>query len=51
MVTAEYYNLVGFFCYPGLKNCWHVRPGIEPTNLDLSSQSGAYVLSATASFT
>jgi len=33
-----------------LKNCWHGRPGIEPTTttLDLSSQSGAYDLSAMA---
>jgi len=29
-------------------DCWHGRPGIEPTNLDLNSQSGAYDLSATA---
>jgi len=34
-----------FFCNLGLKNCW---PGIEPTTLDLSSQSGAHDLSATA---
>jgi len=38
-----------FFCNPGLKNCWHGRPGMEPTTttttLDLSSQSGAYDLS------
>jgi len=34
------------FCNPGLKNCWHGRPGIEPTTLDLNSQSGAYDLSA-----
>jgi len=31
-----------------LKNCWYGRPEIEPTTLDLSSQSGAYDLSATA---
>jgi len=33
-----------------LKNCWHGQPGIEPTTttLDLSSQSGAYDLSAMA---
>jgi len=33
-----------------LKNCWLGQPGIEPTatTLDLSSQSGAYDLSATA---
>jgi len=39
-----------FFCNQGLKNCWHGRPGIEPTTttLDLSSQSGAYDLSAMA---
>jgi len=36
--------------FPGLKNCFHGWPGIEPTTttLDLSSQSGAYDLSATA---
>jgi len=34
-----------FFCNPALKNCWHGWPGIEPTTLDLSSQSGAYDLS------
>jgi len=37
-----------FFCNPELKNCWHGRPGIEPTTLDLSFQSGAYDLLATA---
>jgi len=31
-----------------LKNCWHGQPGIEPTIFDLTSQSGAYDLSATA---
>jgi len=36
------------FCNPGLKNYWHGWPGIEPTTLDLCSQSGAYDLSATA---
>jgi len=36
------------FCNPGLKNCWHGWLGIEPTTLDLSSQSGACYLSATA---
>jgi len=36
-----------------LKNCWHGRPGIEPTTttLDLGSQSGAYDLSAMAEIT
>jgi len=55
MATADYYYpdwecLVDFFCNPGLKNCWHGWPGIEPTTttLDLSSQSGAYDLSAMA---
>jgi len=56
MVTADYYypaceSLVDFFCNLGLKNCWHGQPGIEPTTLDLSSQSGragTYDLSATA---
>jgi len=55
MATADYYYpdwecLVDFFCNPGLKNCWHGWPGIEPTTitLDISSQSGAYDLSATA---
>jgi len=37
-----------FCCNPGLKNCWHGWPGIELTNSDFSSQSGAYDLSATA---
>jgi len=41
MVTADYYYpdwecLVDFLCNPGLKNCWHGQPGIEPTTLDLS---------------
>jgi len=53
MVTADYYYpdwgcLVDFFCFSGLKSCWHRRLGIEPVTLDLSSQSGAYDLSATA---
>jgi len=50
MVTADYYSpdWEWFFCNPELKNCWHGRPGIEPTTLDVSSQSGAYDLSATA---
>jgi len=53
MATADYYYpdwecLVDFFCNPGLKNCWHGWPGIEPPTLDLSSQSGAYDFSATA---
>jgi len=38
---------VDFFSIPGLKNCWPWWPGIEPTTLDLSSQSGAFDLSAT----
>jgi len=37
-----------FFCNPGLKNSWQGLLGIEPTTLDLSSQSGAFDLSATA---
>jgi len=37
-----------FFCNSGLKNCWHELPGIEPTTLDLISQSGDYDLAATA---
>jgi len=40
--------LVDFFCNLGLKNCWHGGLGIDPTTLDLSSQSGAYDLSAMA---
>jgi len=53
VVTADYYYpdwecLVDFFFNPRLKNCWHGRPEIEPTTLDLSSQPGAYDLSATA---
>jgi len=55
MAAADYYYpdwecLVDFFCNPGLKNCWHGWLGIEPTTatLDLSSQSGAYDLSAMA---
>jgi len=54
MATADYYypdckiaSLI-FFCNSGLKNCWHRLPGIEPTTLDLSSESGAYDLSAEA---
>jgi len=52
-VTADYYYpdwgcLADFFCDSSLKNCWFGWPGIEPTTLDLSSQSGAYDLSATA---
>jgi len=57
MATADYYYpdwecLVDFFCNPGLQNCWHGQPGIEPTTttLYISSQSGAYDLSATAGF-
>jgi len=37
--------LLIFFCNLGLKNCWHGLLGIEPTTLDLGSQSGAYNLS------
>jgi len=37
-----------FFAIRGLKNCWHERTGIEPTTLNLSSQSGVYNLSAMA---
>jgi len=37
-----------FFSQSGIENCWHGRPGIEPTTLDINSQSGAYDLSATA---
>jgi len=55
MATADYHYpdwecLADFFSNPGLKNCWHGWPGIEPTTttLDLSSQSGAYDLSASA---
>jgi len=41
--------LLIIFCDPGLKNCWHGWPGVEPTTLDLCSQSpGAYDLSAAA---
>jgi len=39
---------IDFFCDPGLKNCWHGLLGIEPTTLYLSSQSGAFDLSAMA---
>jgi len=37
-----------YFFNPGLKNCWLGWPGIEPITLDLSSQTGAYDVSATA---
>jgi len=42
MVIADYYYpdwewLVDYFCNPGLKICWHGRPGIEPFTIDLSS--------------
>jgi len=47
-ITLTESALLIFFCNLGLKNCWHGWPGIEPTTLDLSSQSGAYDLSATA---
>jgi len=45
MVAADYFYpdwgcLVDFFCNLGLKNCWRGQQGIEPTTLDLSSQSG-----------
>jgi len=46
--AVYYYPDWGCFCNPGLKNCWNGRLGIEPTTLDLCSQSGAYDLSATA---
>jgi len=36
------------FCNLELKNCSHGRPGIEPTTLDLGSQSGTYHLSTSA---
>jgi len=53
MVAADYYYpdwecLVDWFCNPVLKNCWHGRPGIELTTLDLCSQSDVYDLSVTA---
>jgi len=55
MVTADYYNpdwecLVDFFLQSGVEKllAW-VAAGIERITLDLSSQSGAYDLSATAS--
>jgi len=41
-------TLTDLFCNPALKNCWHGLTGIEPITLDLSSQSGANDLSATA---
>jgi len=47
MVTADYYITLTESAL-GLKNCWLGRPGIEPTALDLSSQIGAYDLSAKA---
>jgi len=49
-ITLTEGALLIFFAIPELKNCWHGRPGIEPTTttLNLSSQSGAYDLSATA---
>jgi len=51
--TADYYNnltecaFMIFLCNLGLKNYLHGQ-GFEPTTLDLSSQSGAFDLSATA---
>jgi len=36
------------FLQSEVENCWHERLSIEPTTLDLCSQSGAYDLSATA---
>jgi len=47
-ITLTESALLIFFCNLGLKNYWHGRPEIEPTTLDLSSQSGAYDLAATA---
>jgi len=49
-ITLTESALLIFFAIRGLKNCWHGWPGIEPTTttLDLSSQSGAYDLSAMA---
>jgi len=47
LLLTDWECLIDFFCNPGLKNCWHGRPGIESTTLDLSSQSGAYDLSDT----
>jgi len=48
IITLTESALLIFFCNSGLKNCLHGRPGIESTTLDLSSQSGAYDLSAMA---
>jgi len=52
--TDSYYPdweyLVNFFFNTGLKHCWHGQLGIEPTTLDLSSQSGAHDLSAKVVF-
>jgi len=55
VATADYYYpdlgcLFDFLCNPGLKNCWHGLLGIKPTTFDLSSQSGAFDLSASASY-
>jgi len=53
MVTAEVQITITLtegalliFCNLRLKNCWHGLLRIEPTTLDLCSQSGAYDLSA-----
>jgi len=53
MVTADYYYpdceyLVDLFLQSGVEKLLAWAAGIEPTTLDLSSQSGAYDLSATA---
>jgi len=51
MVTADYYTLTKsallLFLQYEVENCWHGRPLIKSTTLDLSSQSGAHDLSAT----
>jgi len=49
-ITLTESALMIFFCNPGLKNCCHVWPGIEPSTLDLSSQPGAFDLSASVDF-
>jgi len=50
MVTADYYdpNNVTYFLQSGVQNLLALMAGIDPTTSDLSSESGAYDLSAMA---
>jgi len=50
-ITLTEGDFLIFFCNPRLKNCWQWQAGIEPTNLDLSSQSVAFHFSAMATRT